>query len=132
MASPERLKTLQQGHWWERRAEFFLRDRGLKILERNFRCRLGEIDLVAEDGNQLVFVEVRYRRSGRHGSGAESVGRRKQGRIASAAALYLARHRRQATRVCRFDVISVSDEDGPGRFEWIRNAFQSTQGQNHA
>ena len=62
---------------------------GLSLLTRNFRSRLGEIDLIMDDGQSLVFVEVRYRRGNAFGSGAESVNRRKQARITACAQHYL-------------------------------------------
>jgi putative endonuclease len=116
------------GRQWEQVAESFLRSRGLRFLERNYRCRLGEIDLVMEHADQLVFVEVRYRRSSAHGDGAESIGSRKQRRISSAAASYLGRHPGYSTRVCRFDVVSIGGNPDQASIRWIRNAFESTHG----
>ena len=92
---------------------------GLRLLERNWRCRLGEIDLIAEEGGVLVFAEVRMRRSARFGGAAESVTAAKRSRLIAAANLYLSQCRAQAP--CRFDVFLV---DGPaGDVKWIRNAF---------
>lgn len=92
---------------------------GLKLVERNFRCRQGELDLIMTEGDQLVFVEVRSRRSARYGSAAESVTAAKRQRLLTAAGLYLARHPRWRKASCRFDVFSF---DG-GRSAWMRNAF---------
>ncbi len=95
-----------------------LRGAGLRVLERNWRCRLGEIDLIAQEGDVLVFAEVRMRRSWAFGGAAESVTAAKRARILAAARLYLTR-RPQAQ--CRFDVFLV---DGPaGDVQWIRDAF---------
>lgn len=116
------------GRYWERVAESFLRSRGLRLLERNYRCRLGEIDLVMEHATQLVFVEVRYRRSSTHGDGAASVGFYKQQRIVRAASSYLARHPRRSTQACRFDVVSIGGSPDQADIHWIRNAFESTHG----
>ena len=66
------ISSPNPGHQWERTAESFLRNRGLKLLQRNFSSRFGEIDLIMEDGKTVVFVEVRYRKYMQHGSGAES------------------------------------------------------------
>ena len=92
---------------------------GLRVLARNWRCRLGEIDLVAEDAGTLVFAEVRYRGSASHGGAAESITAAKQARIIAAARAFL-RGRPEAN--CRFDVLLLDaiEED---RIEWIRNAF---------
>ncbi|HEX2197379.1 MAG TPA: YraN family protein [Burkholderiales bacterium] len=95
-----------------------LRGAGLRVLERNWRSRLGEIDLIADDGGVLVFVEVRMRRGWGFGGAAESVTAAKRARILAAAQLYLSR-RPQAR--CRFDVFLI---DGPaGDVQWIRDAF---------
>jgi len=96
-----------------------LRKAGLRVLARNWRCRHGEIDLVAEEGSTLVFAEVRFRRDQRYGGAAESVTAAKQARLLAAARLYLMR-RPEAD--CRFDVLLLDSLDG-GRIEWIRNAF---------
>jgi putative endonuclease len=116
------------GQRWEREAETFLRRKGLRLLERNFHCRGGEIDLVMLDRDSLVFVEVRYRTKDSHGSGAESVGLRKQSRLINAARYYLMGNRPDASKPCRFDVISVSTKQGKPCFEWIRHAFEVTEG----
>ncbi len=96
-----------------------LREAGLRVLARNWRCRHGEIDLVAEEGKTLIFAEVRYRRDQRFGGAAESVTAAKQARLVAAARLYLMR-RPEAD--CRFDVLLLDSLDA-GRIEWIRNAF---------
>lgn len=107
----------------ERIAESFLHDQGLKTITRNFQCRLGEIDLVMEDGGCLVFTEVRYRKSGYFGSGAESVTKAKQNRIIRAAQRYLQCHGRRSRQACRFDVVSLGRERGTLTVNWIRDAF---------
>jgi putative endonuclease len=96
-----------------------LRRAGLRILARNWRCRLGEIDLVAEEAGTLVFAEVRLRRDARFGGAAESITAAKRSRIIAAARLYLA-GRPEAS--CRFDVLLL-DSLAPARVQWIRNAF---------
>jgi putative endonuclease len=91
---------------------------GLRLKSRNYACRLGEIDLILQDGSTVVFVEVRQRRSASFGSAAESITGRKQDKLIAAARHYLARQR--ALPVCRFDAVLV---DGNGRVEWIKDAF---------
>ncbi|HSO81418.1 YraN family protein [Thiocapsa sp.] len=110
--------TRDVGDTKERLAEDYLKRRHLQPIARNHRCRFGEIDLVMRDGATLVFVEVRYRRSERFGTPAETVDRRKQQRLTAAASHYLQAH--PTMLPCRFDVVAVSGED---RIEWIKNAF---------
>ena len=102
-------------------AELFRRS-GLRILARNWRCRHGEIDLIAEERGTLVFAEVRYRGNSRFGGAAESITEAKRSRILAAASLYLA-GRPQAD--CRFDVLLLDTLQG-GRIRWIRNAFSAS------
>ena len=101
-------------------AELFRRA-GLRIVARNWRCRHGEIDLIAEEGGTLVFAEVRYRGGARFGGAAESITDAKRSRIVAAASLYLA-GRPQAD--CRFDVLLL-DALQTGHIRWIRNAFSA-------
>ncbi len=97
----------------------FLARHGLTILARNYRCRGGEIDLVARDGATTVFVEVRYRSSRAFGGAGASVDARKQARILIAARHYLAG---RGDVACRCDVVALDALD-PARIEWIRDAF---------
>ena len=101
----------------------YLQRQGLKLVARNYHRRCGEIDLIMEDAGTLVFVEVRYRRSIAFGSGAETVTRTKQDKIARTAAHFLQEHRRYAGSAARFDVISCSPGRGDGAVDWIRDAF---------
>lgn len=96
----------------------FLERHGLRVVGRNYRTRLGEIDLIARDAAVLVFVEVRLRRSARYGGALESITARKRARIAAAARQYLMRFRRVPP--CRFDVVCL-DGEAP---LWIRGAFE--------
>lgn len=103
----------------------FLRRMGYKIVERNYRTRRGEIDLIAYDGDTLVFVEVKARRGSVFGGAAWSVDRRKQIRLEKAARHYL--HYRQITdRDCRFDVVHIQLGDGKFTdFRLVKNAFEA-------
>ena len=99
-----------------------LEQTGLRLVERNYRCRGGEIDLVMLDGDSLVFVEVRYRSSTRFGRAEETVTATKQGRLVTAASHYLQRH--AVTRPARFDVVAIHPASGREHaVEWIRDAF---------
>jgi len=95
-----------------------LRASGMRLLARNWRCRHGEIDLIAEDEGTVVFVEVRSRASDGFGGAAESITAAKRSRLLAAAKLYLS-GRPQAH--CRFDVFLVEGE--PRQVRWIRDAF---------
>jgi putative endonuclease len=103
----------------EDRALRLLLAQGLTLVGRNFRCRVGEIDLIMRDGPSLVFVEVRYRADGRHGSAAETVSVAKQRRFTAAARRYLQQHPAAARGPCRFDVVAMTGE----HVEWLRGAF---------
>jgi len=129
MAGRSRSKTTvsaaESGARWEARAASWLERRGLKLVAKNFLCRLGEIDLIMAEAGTLVFVEVRYRADSRFGSGAESIIRSKQLRISRAAGMFLVSNPALSDRPCRFDVISIQQGPGQTRFNWIRNAFDS-------
>ena len=98
----------------------FLRNQGLRILEKNFRCRNGEIDLIARDGKYLVFIEVKYRKNQGSGSPFAAVGKQKQRTIIKVALFYLIRHGFQDDIPCRFDVVGIDGEE----IRWIKNAFE--------
>lgn len=95
----------------------YLGERGMRVVERNFRGRGGEIDLIARDGDVLAFVEVRFREESGHGLPEESVGPAKRKRIAAAARAYLATIPPDSWREARFDVAAV---DGSGVAPVIR------------
>ena len=84
------MNRRQVGTEYERQAAAFLEERGCEVIERNYRCRLGEVDLIVRDGNYLVFVEVKYRQSERTGHPLEAVNPAKQRRISRTAVWYLA------------------------------------------
>jgi putative endonuclease len=116
-ASPDRADS---GRRAEAAAALHLERHGLSIVARNFRRRLGEVDLIARDGDTLVFVEVRLRRRDDYGGAAASIGAAKRARLAKAASLYLASLGEQPP--CRFDAILLSELDPP-RIEWLRNVI---------
>lgn len=119
MNSETGATTLQRGGQAEALASRFLQKKGLKLCERNYRCKTGEIDLIMELGDQIVFVEVRMRRNPSFGTAAETVDRRKQQRLIRTAQHYLQRYRFD-NRPCRFDIIAI---DGDQQIEWLQNAF---------
>ena len=110
----------------ERIAADYLRAQGLEILELNFRRRLGELDIVAREGDVLVIAEVRTRSSDQFGGAAASVGPAKQTRLIRAAAQLLQQHRELSRLRVRFDVVTVSEVgQETQRVEWIRHAFST-------
>lgn len=94
------------GEDYEARSAALLESYGFRIIARRYRCRVGEIDLIASDDHRLLFVEVRARRSRSHGGAAASVTRAKQCKLARCAALFLSRHPQWRHLPCRFDVIA--------------------------
>ena len=112
----------RRGRAIEERVADWLSGRGFVVLDRNFRTRGGEIDIVAREGDTVVFVEVRSRRAGSPWSPEASVGPRKQARLARAAAAWLRRHG-GADRPCRFDVIAVRVDGDRLRIHHVRGAF---------
>lgn len=97
-----------------------MQDAGLRVLARNWRCRHGEIDVIAVDRDTLVFAEVRLRRNRRYGGAGESITAAKRARLTAAAGLYAAR---RPSMPCRFDVLLL-DSLEPLRVEWLRDAFR--------
>ncbi len=95
------------GTQYEQAAARYLTANGYRIIQKNYRCRRGEIDLIAKEGRYLVFVEVKYRRDGRCGPGQYAVTAAKQRRICFAAAWYLNAHHLPEDVPCRFDVVAV-------------------------
>ncbi|SHE48411.1 putative endonuclease [Desulfacinum infernum DSM 9756] len=117
----DRKKT---GRESEAAAEDYLRRQGLRVLDRNVRCALGELDLVAQDGQQVVFVEVRSHRSRRWGRAQESVTFAKRKKIVQLALWYLKSRSLQGVSV-RFDVVVVHWNEGRPDVSWIPNAFDA-------
>lgn len=119
------MTAITTGAHFEQRALDFLERAGLKLVERNWRTRFGEIDLVMRDANELVFVEVRYRRNPRFGGGAASVGPAKREKLTRAAQGFLQAHPRLASLPCRFDVIAFDGDADAATSEWQRAAFDA-------
>lgn len=103
-------------------AAAYLERRGLQVVARNFRTRFGEIDIVARDGDSLVFVEVRLRQSAAFGGAAESITTAKRARLVAAAQGYLATLGREPP--CRFDALLLDDAAG-NAIEWQRDIIDT-------
>jgi putative endonuclease len=115
----------EAGDQGEATALQYLQAAGLKLIERNFRCPGGELDLVMLEQQTLVFVEVRFRRDQSFGGAAASVNQRKQQRLMVAAQRFLQSHREYQHYRARFDVISLETRDEAATLQWIKDAFRS-------
>lgn len=105
----------------ERRAQRELEARGLRFIERNWRCAGGELDLLMLDGAVLAIIEVRARGGAAYGNALESVDARKRGRIVRAARRYLVEHPEHGQREVRFDVVALDGRD----LQWLKAAFDA-------
>jgi putative endonuclease len=106
----------------EQLAAAYLQQNGLKLLESNYHCRFGEIDLVMRDGKEIVFVEVRLRTNARFGGAGESITPAKQRKLALTANHYLMQH---GVAPCRFDAVLL-ESLATTNLRWLKNAFDST------
>ena len=118
--TPNRRK--QRGAEGEALAARFLEQQGMRVLQRNYRYERGEIDIIVEDGEELVFVEVKARRTKSFGEPEDSVTPQKQDQIRSVAEGYLLEHGIQNT-ACRFDVVAIFFHHGKAEINHLRNAF---------
>lgn len=114
---------LRRGNDAEAVAEQYLVQQGLSFIKRNYNCKAGEIDLIMQDTNILVFVEVRYRSNPSFGSAAESITARKIQRLRKTAEHYLQIHHRHAHLYKRFDVIAITARPAKQETLWIKDAF---------
>lgn len=116
----DRLKIGRSG---EESAERFLRGKGMQVVERNYRCPHGEIDLIMRDGETLVFVEVRRRASTSYGTPAETVSIAKQRKLTAAAQHFLLSQKISSRQSMRFDVVGIVAGGKGETVDWIANAF---------
>ena len=114
------------GKRYEDHALDYLETRGLRLIESNYHCHLGEIDLIMLDDDMLVFVEVKYRSCSDYGSSIEQVTYRKQQKLINSALLYLSSHPRHTNAPCRFDVVAISPGQDAPEVNWISNAMDIT------
>ncbi len=115
---------LQSGESAESLAWAFLEKRGFKLIQKNFRTKVGEIDLIMKDRICLVFVEVRYRKNEDFGGAAASITASKQTRIRKTAQLFIQKNANLDYEECRFDVVAISGVGKNIDIQWIDNAFQ--------
>ena len=115
------------GRWGEKQAAGYLHQKGYRLLAAGYRCRMGEIDLIAQKGRELVFVEVKLRRNARFAEAREQVTSAKQRRILLAARHFLAQHPEYGEHYCRFDVAEVYAPQGMETkrpdINYLENAF---------
>ena len=121
--SPEPTSAIERGKAAEDFALAELSKKGFRLIERNFSCKQGELDLVMMDGNELVFIEVRYRKSKDFGDGLESIDYHKQRKLRLAAETWLGKNQSTTFKGCRFDVMSISGEINHLAADWIDDAF---------
>lgn len=120
MQGESRQNNRKVGASYEQQAGVYLVSHGYQILTYNYRCRIGEIDIVAKDGTYLVFVEVKYRRQQGQGYPAEAVTASKQRKISKVASYYCLTHGVTEQSPCRFDVVSILGDE----ISLIQNAFE--------
>ncbi|WP_428035566.1 YraN family protein [Amphritea sp.] len=118
----------QIGRDAEQRALIYLKQQGLTLISRNYHCRFGEIDLIMQDREQLVFIEVRSRRHSHWGGASLSVDIYKQKKLIKTASYYLSQQKSSNLPICRFDVIAFeakqNNGSGDSRPVWYKDAFR--------
>ena len=120
-----RGRTGTVGKRAERLAQRYLANRGLQLIKANYRCRLGEIDLIMSDKNCLVFVEVRFRSGRKLTAARNTVDRHKRRKLVRTAATFLATSPQYANCSVRFDVVGIdATTSGAQRIDWLRDAFR--------
>lgn len=123
-SSVNKYNQRQNGYNIEQAAAKFLKQKhGLKWIDNNFSCKLGEIDLIMQNQSHLIFVEVRFRSSPHFADGASSITYQKQQKLKKTALYYLQQHQLMDKVNARFDVVSAYPQYGQWHFEWIQNAF---------
>ncbi len=114
------MNSTEQGFFFETLAKQYLEQQGLSFVGRNINGRFGELDLVMKDQAQLVFVEVKYRKSAAYGGPLAAITASKQQKLRLTASAYLQQHAPKA--YARFDVIAITGTE-PYQVEWLKNAF---------
>ncbi|MCL4157394.1 UNVERIFIED_CONTAM: hypothetical protein GTU68_064803 [Idotea baltica] len=110
------------GNRAEKLACRYLNKQGLELVQKNYHCRYGEIDIVMRDDDYLVFVEVRHRKSMHYGGALASIDKRKQQKLRNTAEHYLNRYKK-TDAPCRFDILCVNGDLNKPQIDWIKNAF---------
>jgi putative endonuclease len=113
------------GDYWEHVAFKYLKKNKLKKIQKNYNCKVGEIDIIMQENQTLVFVEVKYRKKDNWVSAIESVTKSKQSKIIKAAQMFLLTNKKYKDWNCRFDVVSIQGEKDDAEINWIKDAFQT-------
>ncbi len=114
------MNTINKGNIAENKACQYLENQGLKLIKKNYRCRSGEIDLIMQDKDELVFVEVRYRKNNTYGTAIDTVDSSKIKKLINTANHYIIKH--QLDTPARFDIVGFDSSFSP---KWISNAFNA-------
>lgn len=114
------MNNRRQGNEFESLAADYLKRNGMSILQQNYYCKMGEVDIVARDENYLVFVEVKYRRNKKTGSALEAVNFNKMRKISRCADVYMMQHKMAGDTSVRFDVVAIEE----GHLSHLKNAFE--------
>ena len=120
------MNTTQVGAWAEEIAWQHIRQQGWQLIERNFFCKGGELDIIIRKGNVLAFVEVKYRKHHTMGGAIASLSYTKQRHLIHSAKVFLQRYPSLSNLDCRFDLVAISSSDGPHskvQIQWLDNAF---------
>lgn len=112
----------EQGRLAEQIARDLLQSHNLRFICKNYHCRYGEVDLIMQDDNTLVFIEVRYRKSQQFGGAIESIDSKKQNKLRITAEHYLQKTKSKLN--ARFDVVALSSLEDKNRINWIKSAFE--------
>ncbi|WP_448568157.1 YraN family protein [Thalassotalea ganghwensis] len=119
--------TTQTGQFWEQFALDYLHQQGLILVSQNYHCRFGEIDLIMQDKDTLVFVEVKYRKDQQFGGALAAVSKAKQQKIKKTASIYLQQHQlNEYNTAYRFDIVAIerlANESEQPQVHWLTNAF---------
>ena len=121
----QKLTTIHKGRLIENLAYEFLQAQGLQLVCKNFRSHFGEIDLIMQAQEELIFIEVRGKYTNFYGSGSESITLQKQQKIFKTALFFLKQNPLFKNFACRFDVISMSFNQAKPMIEWLPNAFSA-------
>lgn len=122
MSLIDAITTRFKGNQYEDLAAKHVKSAGLEIVQRNFSCKKGEIDIIAKQGERLIFIEVRFRKSAHFGSAANTVNKQKQQKIRYTAEYYLKQNQLNINHVAtRFDIIAF--DGGPQQIRWLKAAF---------
>ena len=103
----------------------YLVNRGIKLIERNFYCRSGEIDLIAYDDKHVIFIEVRYRKNEKYMAVVETIDKQKCKKLVKTSEYYLNQNKNYRSYLCRYDVITITGMFNKPSIKWIKNAFQA-------